>query len=211
MALRRRRQPASLLMRIPAIAFGLLLLCGAPASGQGFTVGVKGGVNFSKVTFDGEDGSTSLDTRISGVIGGFVRFPLLSWLELQPEGLYSMKGGKQEEFGITSVVKLDYLEVPVLARIPLGGARYFAIAGPYFGVRLRAKASTEFSGGTEEMDIADQVERLDFGAVVGGGVELGSLVFDGRYSFGFKDVDADTSDSVKAKNRVISATVGFRF
>jgi hypothetical protein len=200
-------------MRIRVIAFGLVLLCNSTASAQGLTTGVKGGVNFAEVVFEGPDSSLSLDWRVSGVVGGFVRFPMLSWLDLQPEALYSMKGGKREEGGIESKVLIDYLEVPVLGRIPLGGSgtRYFAVAGPYFGVRLRAKAKAEFSGSTEELDISEDVERFHIGAVVGGGVEFGTIILDGRYSFGFSDIDSDTSDEVKTRNRVVSVTVGFRF
>lgn len=199
-------------MRILAIAFVTVSLCAAPASAQGLTTGVKGGVNFSSVKFDSSGGDLTLDWRIGAVVGGFVRFPMLSWLELQPEVLYSVKGGKREEFGVSSSVLLDYLEVPVLARIPLGGAsKYFAVAGPYVGFRMRARTRTEFSGSTEEVDISDSVERMDFGLAVGGGVEFGSIILDGRYSFSLSDIDADASDDASGKNRVVSVTVGFRF
>jgi hypothetical protein len=75
---------------------------------------------------------------------------------------------------------------------------------------MRARTRTEFSGSTEELDISDSVERLDYGLSAGGGVEIGSMVIDGRYSFSLSDIDADL-DEVKGKNRVITATVGFRF
>ena len=199
-------------MRILAIVFVTVSLCAATASAQGLATGVKGGVNISSVKFDSPGGDLTLDWRIGAVVGGFVRFPMLSWLELQPEVLYSVKGGKREEFGVSSSVLLDYLEVPVLARMPLGGAsKYFAVAGPYVGFRMRARTRTEFSGSTEEIDINDSVERMDFGLAVGGGVEFGSIVLDGRYSFSLSDIDADASDEVSGKNRVISVTVGFRF
>jgi hypothetical protein len=139
-----------------------------------------------------------------------MRFPLLSWMDLQPEVLYTVKGGREAAFGISSAVLLDYLEVPVLARIPFAGRKYFIVAGPYFGVRMRARTRTEFSGSTEELDISDSVERLDYGLSAGGGVEIGSIVIDGRYSFSLSDIDADI-DEITGKNRVITATVGFRF
>jgi hypothetical protein len=196
-------------MRILLFAFVTMFLCARPAAAQG-TYGVKGGVNFSSITFESPDEDTSLDWRVSAVVGGFMRFPLLSWMDLQPEVLYTVKGGKEEAFGISSAVLLDYLEVPVLARIPFAGRKYFIVAGPYVGVRMRARTRTEFSGSTEELDISDSVERLDYGLSAGGGVEIGSMVIDGRYSFSLSDIDADL-DEVKGKNRVITATVGFRF
>ena len=198
-------------MRIVPITFLTALLCATSASAQGLAMGVKGGVNISSVDFDSPVGDTTLDWRVGAVVGGFVRFPLLSWVELQPEALYSSKGGKREDFGVSSSVLLDYLEVPVLARMPLGGRKYFAVAGPYVGVRLRARTRTEFSGSTEEVDISDVVERLDFGLAVGGGLEFGAIVLDGRYSFSLTDIDKDTSEEASAKNRAVSVTVGFRF
>jgi opacity protein-like surface antigen len=198
-------------MRIVSIAIVTIFLCAASAAAQGLTTGVKGGVNVSTVDFDSPVGDTTLDWRLSAIVGGFVRFPLLSWVELQPEVLYSVKGGKREDFGVSSSVLLDYLDVPVLARMPLGGRKYFAVAGPYVGFRLRARTRTEFSGSTEEVDISDVIERMDFGLAVGGGVEFGAIVLDGRYSFSLTDIDKDTSEEASAKNRVVSVTVGFRF
>ena len=197
-------------MRILSFAFVTIFLCAGPAAAQGWTYGVKGGVNFSSITFESPDEDRSLDWRVGAVVGGFMRFPLLSWMDLQPEVLYTVKGGKEEAFGISSAVLLDYLEVPVLARIPFAGRKYFIVTGPYFGVRMRARTRTEFSGATEELDVSDSVERLDYGLSAGGGVEIGSIVIDGRYSFSLSDIDADI-DEVKGKNRVITATVGFRF
>jgi hypothetical protein len=197
-------------MRILSLAFVTIFLCAGPAAAQGWTWAVKGGVNFSTLTFEAADEDRTLDWRVGAVVGGFVRFPLLSWLDLQPEVLYTRKGANEDTFGISSAVLLDYLEVPVLARIPFAGRKYFIVAGPYFGVRLRARTRTEFSGSTEELDISDSVERLDYGLSAGGGVEIGSIVIDGRYSFSLGDVDS-VIDAIKGRNRVVTATAGFRF
>ena len=52
---------------------------------------------------------------------------------------------------------------------------------------------------------------MDFGLAFGGGVEFGSIILDGRYSFSLSDIDADAADDASGKNRVVSVTVGFRF
>ena len=46
---------------------------------------------------------------------------------------------------------------------------------------------------------------------MGGGVEIGSIVIDGRYTLGLQDIDKDTSDTIKTTNRAVSLTVGFKF
>jgi hypothetical protein len=198
--------------RIPAIALSVVLLCGGSAFAQGMQAGVRGGVNFASLQSDDDEGV--LDPQIRGVVGGFVTLPVMSWLEVQPEVLYSMKGAKSNEFGIESKLLLDYIEVPVLARITkraFGTRSFYVAGGPSFGLRVRAKARAEFSGSTEEIDISDDVERFDLGAVIAGGLEFGSIVVDGRYTLGLSDIDTDTSDEVKVKNRAVSLTVGFKF
>ena len=198
--------------RIAATALALVILVASTTSAQTFQFGVKGGVNFA--TLSVEDGESAFDSRIGAVIGGFVTWHAFRWLELQPEILFTSKGAKVEESGISSNLIVDYLEVPILARYsrPLSDNwRFFVAGGPTLGVRLRARTTTEFSGGTEEIDIDDDVEEMDFGVAVGGGVEVGRWILDGRYTFGLSDLDADTSDAATFRNRVISVTAGFRF
>lgn len=201
-------------MRISAMACGLALLCSGPAFAQGLGLGVKGGVNIATERIEGDEGGPSLDSRIGVVAGMFATVPLTSWLDLQPEALYAMKGARLNLGGVKASVGLDYLEVPVLARISRRGAgkiHYHAAGGPSVAFLLRSRYRTKFGSSTEEIDISDELERLDFGVAVGGGVERGSLVIDARYTLGLKDIDKDKSDTVKTTNRALSLTVGFKF
>ena len=92
-----------------------------------------------------------------------------------------------------------------------GTRGYYAVGGATMSVLLRARARTKFSGSTEDVDVADQVERFDFGVTAGGGVEIGRLIIDGRYTFGLTDIDKDTTDASHTKNRALSVTAGVRF
>jgi hypothetical protein len=148
------------------------------------------------------------------VLGGFVTLPVTRWFELQPEVLYAMKGAQLQDSGIAARLLLDYLEVPVLGRLSRRVSdriRLYAAGGPSFGLRVRAKTRAAFSGSTEEIDISEDVERYDLGVVAAGGLEMGSILVDGRYTLGLSDIDKDTSDSVKITTRAVSLTVGFRF
>jgi len=189
------------------LALLIFLLASTPAAAQ--TFGVKGGVNLATQT-SADDGS-ALDPRAALVAGAFVRLPVVSWLDLQVEGLYAMKGAKLDFQGVKSTLAIDYLEVPALARLRIGSGRrhYFVAGGPSVALRLRAKTRTRFSGASEELDIADQIERLDYGVAAGGGVEIGSLVFDARYTLGLRNIDKAEGSSTK--NRAISITAGFTF
>jgi len=198
------------MIRSWSLVCGAVLLCASPAFAQGFTFGVKGGLNVATQDISGVGSGVSLSPRIGLVAGGFVTLRLTSWLDVQPEGLYAMKGTRLKVAGTKSDLNLDYFEVPVLARVRFA-KMFYAEAGPSMALRVQAKARSRFSGGTEEVDVSDQVERFDFGVGMGGGLLLGPLVLDGRYTLGLTDVDKDKGDASKTKNRAISVTAGIRF
>lgn len=203
------------ILRAARTAVLLVLASTSPVFAQLPGLGVKGGVNLATQETSGEDaGDDGLKSMPALVAGVFMTFPIASWLEFQPEALYSVKGSKFEESAFSSKALIDYLEVPILARVSRRGSGrmgFYVAGGPYVAVQLRARTRTTFGNATEEIDIGDDIERTDFGFAAGGGVEWGSLVFDGRYSHGLKDVDKDRSDDIKVTNRAITITAGFRF
>jgi hypothetical protein len=201
------------MLRPFVIACAVALTCTPSAAAQGLTLGVKGGVNLAtQRNSGGNDDGPGLESRVGLVAGMFATMPLVSKLELQPEALFSSKGARVDLDGIKASLVADYLEVPVLARFSRrGGFNYYLAGGPAVAFLLRAHSRTEFAGSTEEIDITEQVNRVDFGVAMGGGVEFGSIVIDGRYTLGLQDIDKDKSDAVKTTNRAISLTVGFKF
>jgi hypothetical protein len=194
-------------VRTHFLTVGFALLFAMPAYGQ-VSYGLKAGVNFADLSFDSsEDVATS--TRIGVLAGGFATVRL-GWLALQPEAIYTIKGASLDIGDIDSEFIVDYLEVPVLARLALPRALYVA-AGPSVALRLRARSRTAFGGSTEEIDLDDEVERVDLGIVGAVGLELGRWAIDGRYTHGLSDSDTDTSDIVSVRNRVFSLSLGIRF
>jgi hypothetical protein len=197
---------------VVACAFGLLFT--ETAAAQGRSLGVKGGVNLATQRNSGSDDDIALTSRVGLVGGVFVTLPLFGALELQPEGLVTSKGTRLDFAGVKASLVADYAEVPVLVRFSRRGTgtfNYYVAGGPAVAFLLRARSRTEFAGATEEIDISDQVNRFDFGVAMGGGIEIGSIVIDGRYTLGLQDIDKDKSDAVKTTNRAVSLTVGFRF
>ncbi len=191
----------------------VLLLASGSAAAQGLQPGVKAGVNLATVSLGGDEGSAGFDSRVGLVGGVFATWRPVSWLALQPEVLVTSKGAALDEDGLDARLVLDYLEVPLLARVSrrVSGATVYAAAGPAVAWLLRAKTRTAFSGSTEEIDLKDDVEPFDVGVAMGGGVEIGAFVIDGRYTLGLSDIDADRSDAITIRNRAISVTAGFRF
>ena len=195
-------------MRTAVLALVFTLAGGAPAIAQ-MSFGVKAGINIADVAFDVESDIPS-GGRVGTLAGAFATIPLRGWLSVQPEAVYTVKGTSLESPDNTSDFVVDYLEVPVLARISVRPHVYVA-AGPSLAFRLRAKDRIRFGGSIEELDVKDDVEPFDLGLVGAAGIELGRWVVDGRYTHGVSDLDADTSDDVKMRNRVVSFSAGIRF
>jgi hypothetical protein len=197
-----------------ALASFIFVLAAAPARAQWLNLGAKGGVDFATQRISGGGGSgPAPKQRIGFVAGVFETLPLFSWIDVQAEGLYTVRGSKVTFGSLTTTEEIDYLDVPVLARVKtsVGKWKLYAAGGPSTAFKLRARTRTSFSGSTQEIDIGSQVETIDFGVSMGGGVERGRLVIDARYTLGISDIDKDKTDATKTTNRTVVVTVGYRF
>jgi hypothetical protein len=208
--------------RAAVLAASISLTAVAPANAQWLNLGVKGGVDLATqrisgaavvTPVSGSSGSTPTpQQRVGIVVGVFETLPLLSWMDVQAEALYTVKGSKVTVDTITTTEEIDYLDVPVLGRVKkrLGKWKLYAAGGPSTAFKLRARTRTSFSGSTQEIDIGNQVETIDFGVSMGGGVERGRWVIDARYTLGISDIDKDKTDATSTKNRAVAVTVGYR-
>jgi ABC-type amino acid transport substrate-binding protein len=190
-----------------------VLLAASPARAQWLDLGAKGGVDLATQQITGTGSATTPRPRIGLVAGVFGTGPLVSWLDVQVEALFAMRGTKVTVGSVTTSEEIDYLDVPVLARVKkgLGSGKVYAAGGPSAAFKLRARTRTSFSGSTEEIDIGNQVETLDLGVSMGGGVERGRLTIDARYTLGISNIDKDKTDGTKTTNRTLAVTVGYRF
>ncbi len=176
---------------------------------------MKGGTHLASLHVDAGGGeATPLDPRLGLVVGGFMTWPFARRLSLQPEALFTQKGASSEQGDGTATQKLDYVDVPVLLSYRLAGRpgrQVSAFGGPAFGIRTRARSSASFGGDTLEQDVSEQVERTDLAVVGGVAYRRGRLVLDGRYSWGFTDIDRDGADDVTIRNRGVSFLLGWTF
>ena len=203
-------------MRVPAVCIIGMMVMGSAvaASAQGFEYGVKGGVTLGDLNETSDADTASFDFRVGFLVGGFVTWPLGGRLEFKPEALFTQKGAKSDQLGGTSTEKLDYLDVPILVSYRIKGSRernFAVFGGPSIGVLLRARSSASFGGTSFEENVKDQVKSTDFGVVGGLAYHRGRFVADGRYSWGFTDIDKETGDSVEIRNRGISFLAGWKF
>lgn len=214
--------------RVRSLGVGALLVVlfaftAAPAMGQMDGVDIKPGVRAggSFMTLGGDDAPDDLDRRTGFLAGGFIQLDFAGPFALQPEVLYVQKGSKQEDevsgTTITATTKLDYVEVPVLAKfqLPLGGP--FSpnlFAGPSVGFNASAETEVEGGGQSQTNDISDDVSSTEFGLVfgVGGdfGIGAGTITVDARYNLGLTNVDDSDADQT-LNNQGFMITAGFAF
>lgn len=195
---------------LPLLA-ALLAVAPGPLLAQERQVGLRGGAALATVANETGAGTTTFDLQSGLVAGGFLVWPL-GGVALQPEVVYTAKGARLTGDATRVRLLLDYIEVPLLVRWPAGRARRLYVAGgPAFALRVRARTRASFSGATEEIDIARDVERYDLGAVAAGGLQMGSFLVDGRYTYGVRDIDRDRTDGVRVRNRTITITAGVAF
>jgi hypothetical protein len=200
-----------------AVVVATAMLGLPPAHAAAARVGTKGGVDFA--TFRGDfDELVGFDTRTCAAIGGFVMFDFGAPVALQVEAMYMQKGAKTEvqDTGPSGNpirtfewrYELDYLEVPVLARIGLGSAgpvRPYVIAGPSFGFALGGHVESERGS----LDLPD-MKALDFGVAGGLGAEAVAgpyrVGLEGRYATGVSDL-YDIGGNLESINSVFSILV----
>lgn len=159
------------------------------AQAQVFKLGVKAGPNFANLT--GGDIQTKTRTSFHG--GGAAEVGLTKKWSLAAELLYTSQGADVDDFGD---LNLDYVSVPVMARIYLIEEKFAIDLGPQFSFLV------------DEADTAFENEDYDFAVV--GGVTLNvtkSIFAQARYVAGLTDASKDA----EVKNSVFQLSVGYNF
>lgn len=169
------------------------------------TIQPKVGVNIANIT-DADDA----DPRIGLAAGAEFEYGLTDNIGLSAGVLYSMQGAKATEDGADCTLKLDYLNVPILANFYV--AKGFAVKlGVQPGFKLSSKAKVKVSGTSVEVDANDidgvNVKSIDLSIPVGVSYQYQNIVFDARYNWGVTKIIED-SDS---KHSVFQITVGYKF
>lgn len=219
-----------------AVLFGFLLLPEAALA----QLGIRGGLSLSDLAGSGVQTSEQRQGLTGGAGWTLLR---LGPLEIGPELAYVQKGtgdlllaaqsadpgqpgmapGMADfvEFGI------DYLEVPLLARLVVGlpignGTSAYLQGGPAWAWRLQCTIRPTTDGAVALNDgcqipqfqrVDDVVRAADRGAVFGGGLlvpvgSLGQVTLNARMVRGLDRVAADPNDP-EARNRAFLLTLGW--
>ena len=214
-------------MRKIALLIALTIFGLTQANAQNF--GFKGGYNYS--SFNGEVAKDNTLKGLSGFyVGALLELPLGDVLSLQPEVIYSRQGAAWEKDynvpilgkgSLKNDLRLDYLNIPVMAKVNLGPL--FLQGGVQFGFLVgKPETSSTVNGRriTEEVD-KDAYASFDFGVGAGLGVNLNQHFFiEARYTHSLTNAldpdnnslkNARISDDNNFKNAVLSVGLGVKF
>ncbi|MFW6370119.1 MAG: porin family protein [Bacteroidota bacterium] len=186
-----------------------LLFSGALMAQPIFDVGLKAGLNFSKVSMSSDDYNSESVTKAH--IGAFGR---IGWarMYLQPEVYYSAKGGRVIESGVNPIVRaaqFDFstVDVPVLLGIKVlkgGPANLRVMAGPVFCLMTSKK-----------MDSDELLERQYYndhylGYQYGVGVDFLNFFVDARMEHSINRLYYQSAEDLGGKARTFMITAGFK-
>ena len=181
---------------VTAVTFALVSALPVALSAQ--QLGILAGGTFSQLH---GLSNVSAETRSGTMFGASLLVPFGHTWSLQPQFLFSNKGSKFNtgSNGETDV-RLDYLDIPVLLRYDVAGGSALSphlYGGPSAGYRVGCNVKASGSGipntssdcGKSNFDL----KTFDWGAVVGGGIDLtiGSVGVTGgaRYGIGLADIN----------------------
>ena len=190
-------------------------------SDEKVTFGVRGGVNFSNLSIEGE----GWDSHTGFHAGVNVDIPLLQSLYLSTGLYYTVKGFSGEETDGEEKVErkssANYLEIPVLASYRYNfsdNAQLQVNVGPYFayGIGGKQKYTAEYHSSRgwvidaegEQDYFDDEDNKFDVGLQIGAGVTFAKHIYLGlAYEFGFINVVPD----YKTKNSNFMISLGYQF
>ena len=191
-----------------------------PASAQ-VSLGVLGGLNIANLKLDqGDMEGAEFSTRTVFGFGCVLDYDLSQNIALRLEPMYLQKGADIEWEGYEGefIIKLSCLEVPLMFKYSLSSDNinpYF-MAGPSIGFNLSAKTEASSIGVSEETDIKDETQSIDFSLDFGAGVSApmgnNSIFLEARYALGLTNIiddPASPDDDVKTNGIQFLAGITF--
>jgi len=205
-----------------------VVLMGLEASAQTRTILV--GPSFSTMLFKVDDqvytDGYKLNTGFH--VAALTEIPLSEKISIETGIFYDSKGFKiikednsaDEKF--IGKLSLAFLDVPVTAKFRSelkGEMAVFAKLGPFIGGAVSGKQITiEKGNGDTYRDIekvdfgnnedTDFLRRLDYGLIIGGGLEINTIVLGVLFDLGLANVAVETGDTLKT--RTLKVSIGYK-
>jgi len=179
-------------------------------------IGIKGGLNFAKVSKASDINSSSRSGFHAGL---FLAPPSKKILSSRTELLFSRQGYDYKNSTNTGNVNLDYIQMGQLMSINI--TKYFSLMlGAQTSYLISAQVdSSNTNGSGPENAMMNLFNRIDYGYAVGVEIHpVAGLIIGARYNVSLAKVYKDLQSFQKpsftsedAKNNVIQISVGWRF
>lgn len=177
--------------------FGLLYVDGQNLDNN-ISFGIKSGINF----YGFHTGKSASTDKFGVNAGAVLELPIGKYFSFQPELLYNRKGGRINESGEQTEIRLNYIDVPLLITY-YPYSKLGISTGPQLGVLFNGKR--EINGMKSEVVGENSIDLAwDFGLTYR---FSRSFFIHSRYGYGFSEVFKDD----KYKNSVISLSLGYYF
>lgn len=182
---------------------------------KGVIVGLAN-TDFRSTAAGGVDWKPETNLRI----GAFGSLRILKFLRVQAELVYSRKGawfeGMYDRASIVGRTKIDYLELPLVAKLGIKLSDQWAgslSAGGFAALRLGAESSVSYRGETVREDIRDQIQKYEAGLVTGAGLEWKDWMLEIRAVSASTNIKKKSylADGYEIDNRAVSVLLGYRF
>lgn len=169
--------------------------------------GVRLGANYSGISGDNVDDLDRIYGFHAGVTSRFI-VSEDSFLTVHPEILYSQRGAEYDATGFE--VRLDYVDVPVLARIN-AGPLYFE-AGPQLSLRVYRNINSDRDDPIHFYNPDELVRRVSFSYAAGVGLAATSLGLDIGVRYNGDVSNLNTNDDIpNIRNNWFMLTVSYLF
>jgi hypothetical protein len=175
-----------------------------------FTLGPKIGINMSKLSTNIEDVTEDMKTGFQ--FGAFVRFG--KKLYVQPEVLFSTKGGTLSNYGEDATVKvnLNTLEIPLEVGFKLLNLNVVSLnimGGP--SASFVVKEEIEINKEIENPITEDHIKNTIWNFNLGVGVDVLMFTFDVRYNWGLNNILEPVGEqSNDMKNNMWTVSLGWK-
>jgi opacity protein-like surface antigen len=181
---------------------------------------VMGGLAMGNLNISATVPSWAKKTAKMGFMGG-VGYESGGQIAYEVDLLYSPGGAVFKPTDTASKMRLEYaataVTLPIMLKVRfLRGTTPYALAGGEIGYILKEKVIyTSTTGVVDTEDVTDNISRLLYGLVFGGGMELPlgrvNLLLEARYRLGLSNQLKDPPAGHYVKATVLSFTVGARF
>lgn len=176
-----------------------------------FNIGIKGGVNYSKL--EGKDDFTNKNGILGYQAGAFVRVG--GNFYVQPEVYLGSKGNEfvqvQQDNNMAEVkgkVKFTTLDIPILLGTKLGTSSFNLrfMAGPVISFIVSEK--TSFDAAYQNVSDYNNYKDQSLGIQGGAGVDVGNLTLDLRYEAGLSNISK--SEKYDQKQSLFHLSLGYK-